>query len=283
MNIENMRAFLEINSTGSFQEAAERLHITQSAISARIKHLEERLNQRLYLRKRSGVELTDAGRRFTRHAQYCVQSWERAQQEIALPVEIDNLVSLGVHLYFWDRVVQRWSIWMNQNAPQFASRIYSDFSDRLISKLRDGTLDLALVFEVRQAANVLIDEFSSEKLVLVSTEPRSLNKGWTPGYIMVDRGENFMSEHSAAFPDSPPPRLIISSEAVALNHILQHGGSGYFLESDIVDYVKCGRLVHVNESPTFRRKSYLAYRKDSDIPESIEIAILGLHKTLKST
>ena len=61
MNIESMRAFLEIAATGSFQNAAERLNITQSAISARIKGLEQRLNRVLLARKRSGIELTDAG------------------------------------------------------------------------------------------------------------------------------------------------------------------------------------------------------------------------------
>ncbi len=147
-----MRAFLEIASSGSFQQAAERLHITQSAISARIKNLEQRLNRQLYLRKRSGVELTNAGQRFLRHAQYCVQSWERAQQEIALPVEIDNLISLGVHLYYWDRVTTPWTRWMEIHAPRFATRIVSEFSDKLLSQLRDGMLDLALVYQVRQRA-----------------------------------------------------------------------------------------------------------------------------------
>ena len=172
---------------------------------------------------------------------------------------------------------------MDHNAPQFASRVYSGFSDRLISKLRDRILDLALAFDVRQSANFLIDDFREEQLVLVSTEPRTLNKDWTPGYIMVDWGESFMAEHTAAFPDSPPSRLIVGSEAVALNHILRHGGSGSFLESDTTDHVKSGRLVYVADAPTFRRKSYLAYRKDNAIPESIEIAISGVYKILDTT
>ena len=88
-----MRAFLEINSAGSFQAAAERLHITQSAISARIGTLEDRLNQKLFNRKRSGAELTDAGLRFLRHAQNCVQSWERAQQEIARSIAAGHQVT----------------------------------------------------------------------------------------------------------------------------------------------------------------------------------------------
>ena len=277
-----MRAFLEIASTGSFQQAAERLHITQSAISARIKHLEQRLNRQLYLRKRSGVELTNAGQRFHRHAQYCVQSWERAQQEIALPVEIDNLLSLGVHLYYWDRVIDPWTRWMEIHAPRFATRIISEFSEKLLSQLRDGLLDLALVYQVRQRANFAIEDFHEENLVLVSTQPRSLNTGWTPGYIMVDWGDQFMAEHTAAFPDSPQPRLIVGSEAVALAHVLRYGGSGYFLESDVATMIETGELRMVEDAPVFQRRSYLVYRKDAAVQDSIDIAIRGLRKVLDS-
>jgi DNA-binding transcriptional LysR family regulator len=145
MNTESMRAFLEIAATGSFQNAAERLNITQSAISARIKTLEERLNRVLFTRKRSGIELTGAGIRFQRHAQNCVQSWERAQQEIALPAGIDNLFSLGLQINLWDRLTINWSEWMAQQAPQTATRIICDYSEKLVSQVREGSLDVALV------------------------------------------------------------------------------------------------------------------------------------------
>ena len=168
MNIENMRAFLEIASTGSFQVAAERLHITQSTISARIKMLEQRLNRSLYLRKRSGIELTDAGSNFLRHAQSCVQSWERAQQEVALPDEFDNLISLGIQSNYWQRLVVPWTGWMQQQAPQYATKIISDYSEKLLSLVRDGMLDLALVYNVRHQASVNIEQAVEDELILVS-------------------------------------------------------------------------------------------------------------------
>src|SRR5210317_533657 len=141
MNIESMRAFLEIASTGSFQNAAERLNITQSAVSARIKGLEERLNRILFTRRRSGIELTAAGIRLLRHAQSCVQSWERAQQEIASPPGIENLFSLGLQINLWDRLAIAWCDWMEQQTPQISTRIVCDYSEKLVGQVRDGALD----------------------------------------------------------------------------------------------------------------------------------------------
>ena len=280
MNIESMRAFLEIASAGSFQDAAERLHITQSAISARIKSLEQRLNRQLYVRKRSGVELTDAGHRLLRHAQNCVESWERARQEIALPDEYDHLLSLGIQINLWSRLVNPWTGWMEQHAPQFATRIIADYSERLLSLLRDGVLDLAVVYAARQHGNLHIELFTEESLILVSTEARTLNTGWTPGYVFVDWSEDFLAQHNAAFPDSPPPRLSASTSSVALTHILQYGGSGYFLEREVESLITDGTLVRVDDAPEFTRATYLVHQKSSIIQESVDRAIQGLHAVL---
>jgi hypothetical protein len=57
--------------------------------------------------------------------------------------------------------------------------------------------------------------FREEVLVLVSTVNRKLNRDWTLGYGYVDWSEDFLAEHTAAFPDSPTPRLSIDSGAVA--------------------------------------------------------------------
>jgi DNA-binding transcriptional LysR family regulator len=276
MNIESMRAFLEIASTGSFQNAAERLNITQSAISARIKSLEQRLNRVLFARKRSGIELTDAGIRFQRHAQNCVQSWQRAQQEIALPPGIDNLFSLGLQINLWDRLAINWSEWMEREVPQAATRIVCDYSEKLVSQVREGSLDVALVYSARQGGGLVIQDFDEQELILVSTEPRALNVNWTPGFIFVDWSDDFTSQYSAAFADSPQPRLSVSSSIIALEHILKYGGSAYLARDDIGAYLDTGKLHPVENAPVFLRKSHLVYLRDSALRETIDIAISGL-------
>ena len=277
MNIEAMRAFLEIASTGSFQNAAERLNITQSAISARIKSLEQRLNRSLFMRKRAGAELTVAGARFMRHAQGCVQSWERAQQEIALPPGIENLFSLGLQINLWQRLGLAWSEWMAAQAPHLSTRIVCDHSERLVSQVRDGLLDMALVYSARQSGGLVITDFDEMELILVSTEPRSLNVDWTPGFIYVDWTDDFSSQYNVAFADSPQPRFSISSSIIALEHILRHGGSAYMASDDVAAQLTDGRLYRVEDAPVFMRKSYLVYQRDNALGETLEIATSGLN------
>ncbi|TLX55194.1 LysR family transcriptional regulator [Stutzerimonas nosocomialis] len=62
MDLANLNAFVAIAETGSFSEAAERLHLTQPAVSKRIAALEQQLGVRLFDRLGRQVGLTEAGR-----------------------------------------------------------------------------------------------------------------------------------------------------------------------------------------------------------------------------
>ncbi|MWV13778.1 LysR family transcriptional regulator [Pseudomonas sp. R-28-1W-6] len=62
MDLANLNAFLAIAEAGSFSEAAERLHLTQPAVSKRIAGLEQQLKVRLFDRLGREVSLTEAGR-----------------------------------------------------------------------------------------------------------------------------------------------------------------------------------------------------------------------------
>ena len=62
MDLATLNAFIAIAELGSFSEAAERLHLTQPAVSKRIACLEQQLNVRLFDRLGREVSLTEAGR-----------------------------------------------------------------------------------------------------------------------------------------------------------------------------------------------------------------------------
>ncbi len=71
MNIssDNIQAFLEVTRKKNISRAAESLGLTQAALSIRIRKLEEELEKTLFLRSRTGIELTPAGREFQAFAE----------------------------------------------------------------------------------------------------------------------------------------------------------------------------------------------------------------------
>ena len=60
MDLQLIKTFLEVSTTGSFGAAAGRLYVTQSAVSLRIHRLEDQLGRPLFDRTKSGVVLTAA-------------------------------------------------------------------------------------------------------------------------------------------------------------------------------------------------------------------------------
>ena len=108
MDINLARTFLEIVATGNFLRAAERLHVTQTAVSARVRTLEELLRRKLFVRNKSGASLTTAGEQFLRYAQTLVQVWERARHQVAVPPGRRAVVTVGGELSLWDPLLLDW-------------------------------------------------------------------------------------------------------------------------------------------------------------------------------
>ena len=167
---------------------------------------------------------------------------------------------------------------MERQAPQTATRIVCDYSEKLVSQVREGSLDVALVYSARQGGGLVIQDFDEQELILVSTEPRGLNVNWTPGFIFVNWSDDFASQYGAAFADSPQPRFSVSSSTLALEHILKYGGSAYLAHDDISAYLEVGTLHRVDNAPVFQRNSHLVYLRDSALRETIDTAISGLRQ-----
>src|SRR6188472_3993797 len=102
MDIELARTFLAIVSAGSFVRAAERLHVSQTTVSARVRSLEQQLRRPLFIRNKTGASLTPAGEQFLRRAPTLVQLWERTRHEVAVPAGRRAVLAVGAELSLWE-------------------------------------------------------------------------------------------------------------------------------------------------------------------------------------
>ncbi len=82
LNLRQLKAFLGVAETSNFTRTAQKLHLSQAALSASIRELEGQLRCRLFERTTRSVELTAAGREFLPVAQSVVDSLERAARDL---------------------------------------------------------------------------------------------------------------------------------------------------------------------------------------------------------
>ncbi len=265
MDIDLARTFLEVQHSGSFIAAAARLNLTQTAISARIRALEEQLGRQLFVRNKAGARLTPAGERFQRDAVALVQLWERARQRVALPQGHAHMLSIGSEASLWNPLLANWLIWMRQQHPQTALRAEIGGSALLLDKVRNGALDMAVVYSPAPRVDLAMELLSEEKLVMVSTA-----KGRPPlpaDYIHVEWGAAFAASQQAAFPHLANPGLSVSLGPLALVYLLAMGGCGYFRSSVVQPYLQDGRLHRVPDAPEFSYSVHAVYsaRSEADL------------------
>jgi len=82
VDTQNLRAFVLVAESGSFSLAAEKLHLTQPAVSKRIALLEEQLGSNLFDRIGRNITLTEAGRALLPHARSVQRELAAAQQSV---------------------------------------------------------------------------------------------------------------------------------------------------------------------------------------------------------
>lgn len=96
MDTQFLTAFVEVAEAGSFTQAAERLHLSQPAISKRITALEDQIGQSLFDRVGRTVNLTDAGRTLLPYARKALQDIEDARRALSqLDGQVSGRLSIG--------------------------------------------------------------------------------------------------------------------------------------------------------------------------------------------
>lgn len=262
MDIELARTFIEIVSTGSFIRASERLNVAQTTVSARIRSLEQQLGRELFIRHKGGASLTPAGQQFLRYAPMFVQLWQRTLQQVAVPPGRRAVLTVGSEVSLWQPLLLDWVRWMRRSLPDIALRVHVDVPKDLTDQVASGIVDLAIMYAPQHRPGLKIDLLTEEKLVLVTTDPKSRLLGGVD-YVYMDWGPDFVLQHNMSFPDVAPD-LSFDLGPLALSYLLSAGGSGYVRMSAVQPHIAEGRLHLVPEMPQFSYPVYAVQSANAD-------------------
>jgi len=277
MDIDQIRTFLAVAAHGSFQEAANRVHVTQSTVSARIQGLEHYLNARLFVRNRSGAALTAAGRRFLRHAKTLVLTLDQARHDVGLPSRFRASIRIGARIALWDGFLPRWAGRMRECAPDVSVSSEIGFEEDLMRRIIEGTLDLALMYTPQHGAGLSVEHLFDETLILVTTDPARTAPD--DGYVYVGWGPTFYAQHQRAYPDLERPAQMANIGWLGLQLILANGGACYVPERVAARYLRAGCLHVAPDSPRFLLPAYVVYPLESESPV-LDTALTTLHAVI---
>jgi DNA-binding transcriptional LysR family regulator len=275
MDIEQARTFLAIAAHGSFLEAATRLHVTQSTVSARIQHLETDLGAKLFVRNRAGASLTPAGRRFLQHAKTLVLTVEQARHDVGLPSRYRATIRIGGRIALWEGLLPRWVGWMRGTAADVAIRSEIGFEEDLMRRLIEGTLDIGLMYTPSHAPGLVVEHLFDETLVLVSS--RRDTRWPDADYIYVEWGPGFYAKHRESYPDLERPAQVVNIGWLGVQLILANGGCCFLPIRMARPLIDDGRLFQAVDGPEFTHPAYMVFPREAD-GEVLRLALHGLRE-----
>jgi molybdate transport repressor ModE-like protein len=163
--LEKLRLFLVIVEEGSLRRAAERLHISQSAITRQIQSLEHELGGRVLERTSAGVRPTNGGHALALKARDLVADYDSTMAEIRRLVRGEGerlrigYVASAVQEYLAPALAG-----LRRAYPKVKVKMLDQTPGEMITALRQGEIDLALT---SHGAELLSRDFYTHKLASV--------------------------------------------------------------------------------------------------------------------
>ena len=145
INFEQLRTFLVVARHGGIRRASQQIHISQPAVTARIRNLEKTLNVTLFERSSTGMAITKRGEALLKYAEQYLQLGELIHRDVVDTAGAELRMRVGVS----ETIVQSW-------LPEFVSNLRAvyenleieisvDISINLRDALLEQSLDLAIL------------------------------------------------------------------------------------------------------------------------------------------
>lgn len=167
MDLRQLRYFTAIVEHGSFSKAASRLRVAQPALSQHLRHMEDELGVKLLHRGARGVLPTDAGERLMRHAETILAEFAVIRdsvrgQEHAPAGEVrfgmPGTVSEHLSVPLIEAARERY--------PAVRIRIAEAMSGFILDWLRQGAIDLAMIYATADPKGLIVHHGLTEELCL---------------------------------------------------------------------------------------------------------------------
>lgn len=259
MDLLLTRSFLAVAETGSITDAAERLGVTQSALSRRIQQYEEQLETQLLSRSRKGVELTETGRLAASEGRRLLTLFSQLKEEIALHQGLEGgSVRIGGGATAVSFVLPPAIAQFQQAHPKVLFQLKEAGSSEIASDVLDGQLELGIVTLPLQSRELEVKVVTNDDIVLVA------------------RKDHELAQHRHITSASLASHAFVSFEAdTALRNLIDNSVRNTGVEIQVVMELRSIPSI-LRMVATTGHLAFVSRMALSDQPDVIEIPVKGL-------
>jgi len=278
MELYQLRSFAAVAELGHLTRAAERLHISQPAVSAQIKALEDELGVTLFVRVSSGMQLTSAGRNLLPAVEKVLDAASALRSRArAMQGEVVGRVRVGT---VSDPEFTRVGELLTQAVeahPMLEIEIHHEVSGAAFEKVRDGELDASFYYgnlEHPDMAAVPLIDFAYRIVGPAAWGDRIRHASWEEmvqmPWILAPRISSLrtlLEDLFAQRGSSPIIRLEADNEAVMRSLVIAGGGIALMREDVALEAAAAGEVALWNRVRLETTLKFLLLRQREQDPE----------------
>jgi LysR family transcriptional regulator, cyn operon transcriptional activator len=275
MELNYLRAFYEVAKSGSFTEAARKLHISQSALSKAVALLEEQQGVKLFIRSKRGITLTPTGD----------EVFLQSERLFALVIEIEascrgRTEIIEGPLYFGasDHVANYLLVspiqQMLKKYPGVLSRVASGTPHETVDLILRNEIEFGLFFTKLGIAGVRYETLSKVEMTAVVSPPTQKKLGSLKeivrqtgfiGSIKAQYQHHPSKDLMQLMADSPRITLESNSQEMQKRFCLAGGGVAYLARFMVEKELHDGTLVEIPLKKKISIDLHLATRKGREL------------------
>lgn len=297
-NLSLYHVFNCVAETGNISHAANRLFISQPAVSKAISNLEENLQTNLFIRSSRGVKLTDEGRLLYEHTRNAFDILKQGEASITHIQELGiGHLRIGVSTTLCKYLLLPYLNQFVKDYPHIKITIENASSSHTIKRLENNTLDIGLVAKPENTKSFLFYSLGEIEDIFVAT------RSYLDNHILREHNEDIFSTANIMLLDEenvtrkyieyyfqkneikPKHILEVSTMDLLIDFAKTSLGVACVIKEFIINEINRGTLVQIPlKTPVNKREVGFSYSKNAFLSDSMLkfIEFIRLHDDLPS-
>ncbi len=279
--------FIEVAQTQNISRAAERLGITQPSLSSAMKRLEDSVGATLFIRGRTGVQLTKAGKELLGKGRLLLLSWEQLRTDInKKETAVSGQYIIGCHpsvaLYSLSRFLPN----LMQQHPELEIKLSHDLSRKITEEVISFEVDFGIVVNPVHHPDLVVKELCTDDVLFWTANRPSPTQSLDPqngvlicdlNLVQVQKLLGDLNKKNQGF-----KRIIQSGNLEVITDLTASGVGVGVLPRRVATRINSYKLRPLdNRLPVFKDKICLVYRADAQKTKGSQTIIESIKKSFQ--
>ncbi|MES2767816.1 MAG: LysR family transcriptional regulator [Bdellovibrionota bacterium] len=270
--LNDLKIFVETSQCSTFSQAANKLEISQPAVSESIKRLEEDLSTTLFYRSRNGIQLTSSGKIILDKAHAALQSLD----ELYLSKDgmfSGRTISVGCHSTVAQYFIPTALSYLKKQAPDYKIQLVHDLSRNIQSQIQFGNIDIGIIINPVEVPDLIITKLATDEVSVWTS------KSGTDFNTIICNQHLFQSQ-SILKKWKNKPSKILGTDNLDLICRLVHEEIGYGIIPERAVSLSKFPLKKMSSLPSYKDDICLVYRPEFGKIPSEKLVVEALKKAI---